>query len=63
MHEIFEIKKYNILVRPVDNITGYTFVFTELKLLQIDLVSYIKNNINISGIIISHRIYNQNINN
>jgi hypothetical protein len=39
MYEIFTIKKYNKLVRPVDNSTGFTNVFTELKLLQIDLVS------------------------
>lgn len=40
MYEIFTIKKYNILVRPVDD-SGFTNVFTELKLLQIDLVNYI----------------------
>ena len=38
MHDIFTIKKYNTLVRPVDKNNNLTNIRTELKLLQIDLV-------------------------
>lgn len=38
MHHIFTTKRYNDLVRPVDKEDGLTNIFTELKLLQIDIV-------------------------
>ena len=36
--DIFTHNQYNNLVRPTDNETGLTVVYTELKVLQIDLV-------------------------
>ena len=38
MHDIFTVKKYNTLVRPIDKSNNLTNILTELKLLQIDLV-------------------------
>ncbi len=38
MHDIFNIKKYNNLVRPIDKNNNLTNILAELKLLQIDLV-------------------------
>jgi hypothetical protein len=38
MHDIFTLRKYNTLVRPVDKKNNLTNILTELKLLQIDLV-------------------------
>lgn len=35
--KIFVQNSYNVLVRPVDTITGLTHVNTEIKLLQINL--------------------------
>ena len=38
IHEIFYIKKYNNIVRPVDKSNNLTNILTELKLLKIDMV-------------------------
>lgn len=38
--KIFKANRYNQLVRPVDKKSGLTFVATELKVLQIDLVGF-----------------------
>jgi len=38
IHDIFTVKKYNTLVRPIDKSNNLTNILTELKLLQIDLV-------------------------
>lgn len=38
IHEIFYIKKYNNIVRPVDKSNNLTNILTELKLLKIDIV-------------------------
>ncbi len=39
IHEIFTVNKYNNVVRPVDKTNNLTNILTELKLLQIDLVT------------------------
>ena len=39
IHDIFTVKKYNTLVRPIDKSNNLTNILTELKLLKIDLVS------------------------
>jgi hypothetical protein len=38
-HRVYEVGKYNKLVRPTVRNSSLTEVFTELKILQIDLVS------------------------
>lgn len=38
-HQIFDVSNYNDLVRPVNKETELTSIYTELKLLQIDLVN------------------------
>jgi len=38
LNRIFKEKNYNNLVRPRDKQTGLTYLQTELKLLQLDLV-------------------------
>jgi len=43
LKKVFTVDKYNELIRPVDKM-GVTNVNTELKLLQIDLVSKINRN-------------------
>jgi hypothetical protein len=40
IYHIFEENEYNQLVRPVDIKTGLTLVSTELKFLQIDVVTF-----------------------
>ena len=40
IYQIFEVNEYNQLVRPVDAKTGLTIVSTELKFLQIDVVTF-----------------------